>query len=126
MIHNEEYIVAAAIQLKPEFVKEPSIYKDESIRTPEDPGDDIYKIEIGRSHADIYHRHGDRVLHTGVAEGFYTNFGRFVDRYEGYEIAEKCGQIDPRFTCDKRYRPNSKPRLFSEDIFWTDPNYPSK
>lgn len=126
MIHNEEYIVAAAILLKPEFVKPASIYKDASVRDPNDPGDDIYMIEIGRSHADIYHRHGSRVLHTGDAEGFYTNFGRFVDRYEGYEIAEKCGQIDPKFTCDKRYSPNSKPRLFSEDIFWTDPNYPSK
>lgn len=123
MTHNDEYIVAAAVRLKPKFIKKSSIYKDMTIRTLEDPGDDIYKIEIGRSHADIYHRHGSRVQQTGDAQGFYTNFGRFVDRYTAYEIAEKCGQINPEFTCDKRYKPTCRPRLFSEDIFWTDMNY---
>ncbi len=115
MNRNKEYIIAAAIKLKPEFIQEARIYKDPKASKGElRQGDDIYKIEIGRSHADIFHRHGNRVDRAG--QGFYTNWGRFVDRDEAYQIALANEQIKPQYTC-------SSHALFSEDIFWYDWRY---
>lgn len=120
MDRNKEYIVAAAYLLKPEFVQKALVYKDPSIQTHPNEGDDIYRCEIGRSHADIIHRHGGRILmNTG---GFYTNFGRYVTREEAYEIAKANQQVNPLYTCDKPSREH-KARLFSEDVFWKDEDY---
>ena len=122
MDRNQEYIVAAAYKLKPEYCIVGHIYKDETVRTPDDVIDDIFTIEIGRSHADILKRHGSRVQQD--QDGFYTNFGRFVDRYEAYKIASRNHQVDPGLTCDSPFNASGlKPRLFSEDVFWS---YPTK
>jgi hypothetical protein len=47
-----------------------------------------------------------------ITQGFLTNLDRFVDRYEGYEIAINAGQTKVKTTTM-----NSKPRLFSEDLY---------
>jgi len=120
MDRNKEYIVAAAYKLKPEFYTRPVAYKDEAIRTHETDYDDITSIEIGRSHADIIRRHKDRIVQDDGG-GFYTNFGRYVTREEAYEIAEANKQIDTTKTCDAPDGP-IRPRLFSEDIFWSYEN----
>ena len=52
--------------------------------------DDIYDIRIGRHHAEILHIFGNEVDHH--TDGFYTSFGRWVDRKEAAQIALACGQ----------------------------------
>lgn len=54
---------------------------------------DIYKIELGWRHPDIFHRFGNEVSHGPDAQGFYTSKARFVSREEGLEIALKAGQV---------------------------------
>jgi len=118
MDRNKEYIVAAAYKLKPEFVTRPVVYKDKTIRKDDADYDDITTIEIGRCHADIIRRHKNRIEQDSGG-GFYTNFGRYVDREEAYQIALANEQIDPTKTCDNPNLAGIKPRLFSEDIFWS-------
>lgn len=48
---------------------------------------DIYNIEIGYRHCDIYARFEKEVSSTPSGQGFYTSMGWFVDRKEGLEIA---------------------------------------
>lgn len=81
-----ERIIASAYLVKPEFIKEGTIYK-----TGKREPDDIYRCRIGRHHAEILHLWGKQVdQHT---DGFYTSFGRYVDRKEAAKIALSCGQI---------------------------------
>lgn len=48
--------------------------------------------------------------HTEKVQGFLTDRGRFVDRIEGYRLAEAAGQLEGRKIC--------KPgELFSEDLY---------
>ena len=61
MDRNKEYIIAAAYKLKPEFVTKSVVYKDKTVRLNDEDYDDINTIEIGRCHADIIHRHKDRI-----------------------------------------------------------------
>ena len=117
MDRNKEYIVAAAYRIVESCYTRPCVVKDKTVRKSENDWDDITTIEIGRCHADIIRRHGAKLVQDDGG-GFYTNFGRYVSREEAYEIALANNQIDPAKTCD---RPGGlmKPRLFSEDIFWS-------
>ena len=45
-------------------------------------------------------------------QGFYTSKGRFVDRYEGMEIAYNAGQVDETRALDKSWMNNP---LFKEE-----------
>lgn len=70
----------------------------------------------GRHHtviAHMRHQHGiryaDPVYESRHVQGFVTDIGRFVDRYEARKIAEAAGQLLPR-ECGKA-------ELFSEDVW---------
>ena len=112
-----ERIIAAAYKVKPEYVcgrggvrkldSSPSYLPEE---IPE--RDDIYEIRIGRHHAEILHIFGKEVDHQ--TDGFYTSYGRYVDRKTAAQIALACGQIkelhywdDELDSCD----------LYYEDMF---------
>ena len=81
-----ERIIAAAYLVKSDFIKEGSVYK-----TGTKEIDDIYRCRIGRHHAEILHLWSNQVDHH--SDGFYTSYGRFVDRKEAAQIALSCGQI---------------------------------
>lgn len=99
---NKEYILCSAIKrLKPIEVK------SYNYQTSSQKMDDIYSIEIGRRHNDIFSRFGKVQLNV-KEQGFYTSFGRFVTREEALLIAKKAGQI--KDVADKT-------RLFSEDLY---------
>lgn len=74
---------------------------------------DIYADPIPASHwsvsQNVKELHHDNTLTPLTWEqGFLTNTGRFVDRDEGFKIAQSAGQIPPTW----------KPRhLFSEDLW---------
>ena len=81
-----ERIIASAYLVKPEFIEEGTIYQ-----TGKKEPDDIFRCRIGRHHAEILHLWGKQVdRHT---DGFYTSYGRYVDRKEAAKIALACGQI---------------------------------
>ena len=84
-----ERIIAAAYKVKPEFIcKKGGVLKicgDAQLR------DDIYQCRIARHHAEILHIWGDEVDHD--TDGFYTSYGRWVDRREAARIAIESGQI---------------------------------
>lgn len=100
MIDNKkEYILCAAIRRKyPREVEGGDPYAGEQ--------NDILNIEIGYRHHDIYQRFNvnspDCPLELG-ADGFYTSKGRFVDRYEGMEVAYKAGQVGAKKALDKSW-----------------------
>lgn len=107
---QEEQIIAAAYRRK-----EPSVplervmnYKHQSCWDMHGKYDDIYSIEIGRRHNDILARFEGQV--DVNSSGFYTNFGRFVDRKEAYLIALDAGQVKDGET-------THTDRLFSEDLW---------
>lgn len=81
-----ERIIAAAYLVKPEFAKKGTIYQ-----TSKKEPDDIYKCRIGRHHAEILQLWGKQVDHH--TDGFYTSYGRWVDRKEAAKIALACKQI---------------------------------
>lgn len=97
---NQEYILCAAIKRK-----EPIKLDSYNYQTNGNV-DDIYSVEIGRRHNDILARFGKSLLDTHK-QGFYTSYGRFVDREEGLLIAKKAGQVNEDL--DKE--------LFSEDLY---------
>lgn len=98
---KQEYILCAAIKrLKPIEVKACN-YQTETQHP-----DDIYSIEIGRRHNDILARFGKDVLCV-TQQGFYTSWGRFVDREEALKIAKEAGQVEE----------TNSSRLFSEDLY---------
>ena len=102
-----ERIIAAAYKVKPEFICE----KGGVCQFNANTRDDIYRCRIGRHHAEILHIFGNEVdQHT---DGFYTSYGRWVDRKEAATIAFKCGQIK-----ECHYWGGSK--LDSSDIFDLD------
>jgi len=116
MDNSKEYIVAAAYKLLPMHDNFPLvrklIFKHPSIRKTGEIGgnkyDDIYSIRIGRHHAEILHLYGDIVDH--LTDGFYTSWGRWVDRYQAARIAINCGQC-------KENELIMGDRLDSSDIF---------
>ena len=82
-----ERIIAAAYKVKPEFVCE----KGSVIQPNSQERDDIYRCRIARHHAEILHIFGNEIdRHT---DGFYTSYGRWVDRKEAAKIAIESGQI---------------------------------
>lgn len=79
MDNKKEYILCAA-------------WKRKSPR--KELGDnDIYKIEIGHRHGDIYEKFGEELSLSKNSMGFFTSKGRFVTRIEASKIAYKAGQI---------------------------------
>ena len=81
-----ERVIAAAYLVKPKFVKEGGVYQSKTKKI-----DDIYRCRIGRHHAEILHIWGKQIDHH--TDGFYTSYGRYVDRKEAAKIALECGQI---------------------------------
>ena len=83
---DKEVIIAAAYKVKPEHVcNVGGVYK-----TGTKERDDIYRCRIGRHHAEILHMFGNEV--DEFSDGFYTSYGRWVDRKEAAEIALAAGQ----------------------------------
>lgn len=127
MIDNsKEYILCAAIRRK--FPNECTPYHAGT--------NDICNIEIGYRHHDIYQRFRYETQDECPLsfemndQGFYTSKGRFVDRYEGMEIAYNAGQVDETRALDKSWMNNplfkDEPikedlhkfnMLFSEDLY---------
>lgn len=69
---------------------------------------DIHPIEIGYRHHDIFIRFKGEVSREPEDQGFYTSFGRFVDRYEACKIAKEAGQIEVD---------DENTVLYSEDLY---------
>lgn len=98
---DKEYILCAAI-----VRTKPSTTKTGNYKTNSNECDDIYFIEIGRRHNDILARFGKNKLDVN-RQGFYTSFGRFVDRRLAMEIAIAAGQV----------KNNGQTFLYSEDLY---------
>lgn len=98
---GKEYILCAAIKrLNPVSV----IAYNYKTSTKEQ--DDIYFIEIGRRHNDILARFGKNKLDAN-RQGFYTSYGRFVDRRLAMKIAIAAEQV----------KDNGQTFLYSEDLY---------
>jgi hypothetical protein len=55
-------------------------------------------IALGKAHSECFHQAastGIKLSRKAKAQGFMTNFGRFVDREEAFHIAVAAGQISP-------------------------------
>lgn len=76
---------------------------------------DIYDIEIGYRHCDIFARFDGEVSLKPQDQGFYTSHGRFLNRYDAMEVAMLAGQVHTT----KAYRADGKTlnQLFSEDLY---------
>lgn len=74
---------------------------------------DIYRIELGYRHCDIYARFKDEVCKSIYSQGFYTSRGRFVDRQEAFMIAYHANQI-PISLYDER---GENGKLYTEDLY---------
>lgn len=98
---NKEYILCAAIKRK-----KPIKLDSYNYQTNNGHIDDIYSIEIGRRHNDILARFGKSYLDV-TKQGFYTSYGRFVDREDALLIAQKAGQVKEHLS----------KKLFSEDLY---------
>lgn len=85
MDNKKEYLLCAAIRRLTEKDCHKIYYENQW---------DIYKIEIGLRHADIFHRFEGEVSKDPYDQGFYTSKGRFVTRDEGLIIAREAGQVD--------------------------------
>ena len=85
MENKKEYIICAAVKR----VKQRDCIKHYY-------NNDLYDIEIGYRHCDIFARFGDEISKNPYDQGFYTSFGRFVGRYEGMMLAWLAGQIDDK------------------------------
>jgi len=82
-----ERIIAAAYKVKPEFICKRGSVRKIGINEK----DDIYQCRIGRHHAEILHMFYKEIDET--TSGFYTSYGRYVDRKEAARIAIESGQI---------------------------------
>lgn len=100
-LKSEEYILCAAIKRK-----NPVKLDSYNYQTGNENIDDIYSIEIGRRHNDILARFNKSYLDVHK-QGFYTSYGRFVDREEALLIAKKAGQVAEHLD----------EKLFSEDLY---------
>ena len=83
-----ERIIAAAYKVKPEFICD----RGGILKIGTKERDDIYQCRIGRHHAEILHIFGNEV--DNDTDGFYTSYGRWVDRTEAARIAITAGQIE--------------------------------
>lgn len=99
---RKEYILCAAIRrLKPREVVAEPYYKN-----------DILLCEIGYRHLDIFRRFYDEISKKPSDQGFYTSYGRFVDRTEAMKIAYEAGQV----TCYDAFT-SENPLKYSEDNY---------
>ena len=105
----KERIVAAAYKVKPEYICSVGGNRKGGHNSGRD---DIYECRIARHHSEILHIFGREVDQN--TDGFYTSFGRWVNREEAAKIALGCGQI-------KRLH-YWKDKLDSSDIFDFDEN----
>jgi len=102
-----ERIIAAAYKVKQKYI----CNKGGVLKTGIKEKDDIYQCRIGRHHAEILHIFGDQVDYE--TDGFYTSYGRWVDREEAARIAIAAGQI-------KKCHYFGGEQLDSSDIFDLD------
>ena len=98
---KKEYVLCAAIKRKTPINVVSQNYKTGTL-----DNDDIYSIEIGRRHNDIIARFGKLYLDV-TKQGFYTSWGRFVDRKEALQIAKDAGQVEE----------TNFNQLYSEDLY---------
>ena len=82
-----ERIIAAAYKVKPQFICKKGTVRKINI----DEKDDIYQCRIARHHAEILQMYSKEIDHE--TDGFYTSYGRWVDRREAARIAIESGQI---------------------------------
>lgn len=115
MENKKEYIICAAVKR----VKQRDCIKHYY-------ENDLYDIEIGYRHCDIFARFGDEISKNPYDQGFYTSKGRFVDRYEGMMIAYKAGQVDEKTAFNSTYINSNVEnisdkekynKLYSEDLY---------
>jgi hypothetical protein len=113
-IKSEEYILCAAVWYKDLPLKKPEILEPRGFRP--------YNVDRGIVVSGW--RHGNCIYQmvaiTGLrsipaeageeVQGFLTNKNRFVDREEGWDIAEAAGQINDRSRGSSR-------TLYSEDLY---------
>lgn len=82
MDNTKEYILCAAWKRKKPIV------------TKYTGDEDVYKIELGLRHGDIYEKFRDQLSLDHNHQGFFTSRGRFVTRLEAAQIAFEACQID--------------------------------
>lgn len=116
MNNKREYIICAAIR---------RIKQRDCIKHYYE--NDLYDIEIGYRHCDIFARFGEEISKNPYDQGFYTSKGRFVDRKNAMYIAWNAGQVsdDVALKCDiKKLKEinnseiiNYFNKLYSEDLY---------
>ena len=98
-----------------------SIYACWTITKSHDGSNDICFIELGYRHHDILQRFQGEVSKKSKDQGFYTSYGRFVDREDAAYIALLAGQIDIEKCFSVKYVDGSAIRtlkpLYSEDLY---------
>ena len=74
----------------------------------------VYSLDRPGRHSDIIRMMARAGLDAAAMhdQGFLTDTGRFVDRIQARQIAERAGQLLPR--CKDGY---TGPELFSEDLW---------
>ena len=97
---NREFILCSAIKRnEPKNIEDSCYFKKDQ---------DIFKIELGWRHCDIFLRFPGEVSKDPHEQGFFTSKGRFVNRKEAAIIALKAGQIT---------KISRKLGLLSEDLY---------
>ena len=104
---EKEYILCSAIKRKVNRTENRITYKDNRIRDKFGILDDIYSIELGRRHCDIIARFGADELDLSQ-QGFYTSWGRFLNREDALSLAIENGQVIDHV---------HETKLFSEDLY---------
>ena len=102
-----EYILCSAIKRKVRRTDNRITYKNDKIKDKFGKIDDIYDIELGRRHCDIIARFGAENLDLRQ-QGFYTSWGRFLNREDALSLALENGQVVDHVHGTK---------LFSEDLY---------
>jgi len=110
MIDNtKEYIICSAYRRKTPSDCTRLIYKHPSLKEEFGEFDDIYDLRLGRHHAEILHMFSAVI--DRKTDGFYTSYGRWVDRKTAAELAIASGQVT------KEDMINPRMGLDSSDIF---------
>jgi len=99
---------------KPEFILCAAIWYDDNIEREHQPKNTKTGLVVcGHRHHNVitaYAYFTGRRTGAGDTQGFLTSTHRFVDRHEGWKIADKAGQIIPR-------KGQKEGMLFSEDLY---------
>lgn len=94
MDNTKEYIVCSAYKTKKSspVCYQKSCLKHKSLtKNKLNELDDIYELRLGRYHVEIIQMFGKEIDED--TDGFYTSYGRWVDRKQAMEIALECGQV---------------------------------